>query len=849
MPDLGNPQISVFECDTILLRVQQDALASGNNLHLSKADREFRYRRDITLLEQQNLRQSAASARATRLSSRTASPSPTLSTVNPDTTSTSPPSTPTISTPSDLTPSPEPRPILLPAFFTPTRVQAPRQQTQTKISAAESDNEMTKPVDLFRGNGTAEKAHMWLRMLEQTFKYDSDEKEKAYRFEKGLYPGSDAEEWWGKLQTNEKTVWKDLLDAFEKKWPKPKTTKRAQEIVISELMENHLDRSVLGQLVKDEDGTLVLSHVAWSEVTRRLLGEIEGGDATMMLRSSIRKTLPVEFRALIQDDSSLDTWDKWLRAVEAVSVDRIRDAAEARSGGDVEIQTWVLAHPGASREERPVPSREDDAPHERLRHARHHELLSVDIVSVPRPSQPQSPQQQRATPAHMTPVRAYQSAQSTPQGPRTPWAQRTQDNVFGGSTLRPINTFAKSLQAPPSTPSPSTRAHSFGGDPSKDLEIAGRIYQNPRTFAEDATGVQAYTRELATWTTQNSGPSPDYTSYPLAPGTVGMGSKECFRCGKITNPPHYGKAACEARGSTPLSVKEQNLRTWSTPEEKWEYEEIARIARRGEKEKQCKAKQLLRRAEQPLPFPGLGYSPPPRTEPKPRIPRPFPMSGERAQIPAATDAAVNTQVDETPGEKDRYEKDPEEQLEDEWERISLIRLSRSPWAETRFAKYLAVDLMLEADTFDADEHPGNDEKDQKELNATQIAKLARQRANRLWNDTLAVAARENAEMPTREQPVLPAREQRLQRDEADSERWKLHQQAKALGNMLQMSVGPVKSEAQLQSLVTSEIRIRRLRNKLDEMKAMAGVENAEGGEQAEDIHVIGDTSNELRFPP
>ncbi|KAJ7210298.1 hypothetical protein C8J57DRAFT_1733643 [Mycena rebaudengoi] len=430
---------------------------------------------------------------------------------------------------------------------------------------------MTKPVDLFRGNGTAEKAHMWLRMLEQTFKYDSDEKEKAYRFEKGLYPGSDAEEWWGKLQTNEKTVWKDLLDAFEKKWPKPKTTKRAQEIVISELMENHLDRSVLGQLVKDEDGTLVLSHVVWSEVTRRLLGEIEGGDATMMLRSSIRKTLPVEFRALIQDDSSLDTWDKWLRAVEAVSVDRIRDAAEARSGGDVEIQTWVLAHPGASREERG-----------QFLHERMTRLMSAygmpDIMNsyqstsspsralyVPpaaRQSQPQSPQQQRATPAHMTPVRAYQSAQSTPQGPRTPWAQRTQDDVFGGSTLRPINTFAKSLQAPPSTPSPSTRAHSFGGDPSKDLEIAGRIYQNPRTFAEDATGVQAYTRELATWTTQNSGPSPDYTSYPLAPGTVGMGSKECFRCGKITNPPHYGKAACEARGSTPLSVKEQNLRTW-----------------------------------------------------------------------------------------------------------------------------------------------------------------------------------------------------------------------------------------------------------------------------------------------
>jgi hypothetical protein len=212
-----------------------------------------------------------------------------------------------------------------------------------------------KTSDLFRGNGTAEKAHTWLRTLEQTWKYDADEKEKLYRFEKGLHPGGQAEEWWTSLGATERKDWTALMAAFEKKWAKPKPTRRAQDVVIQELMTNCLDREDLGKYVNDEDGVSVLSHIAWAEVTRKLLGELVGGDAAMMLKSSVRATLPVEFRHLIID-TGLDTWEKYLKAVEDVGIDRINDAVEERTTRHDKIlmdsMAWYQANPNATATQR-----------------------------------------------------------------------------------------------------------------------------------------------------------------------------------------------------------------------------------------------------------------------------------------------------------------------------------------------------------------------------------------------------------------------------------------------------------------------------------------------------------------
>jgi hypothetical protein len=38
------------------------------------------------------------------------------------------------------------------------------------------------------------------------------------------------------------------------------------------------------------------------------------------------------------------------------------------------------------------------------------------------------------------------------------------------------------------------------------------------------------------------------------------GSKECWTCGLVTNPPHYGVVKCRESGATQIPVKESNVR-------------------------------------------------------------------------------------------------------------------------------------------------------------------------------------------------------------------------------------------------------------------------------------------------
>ncbi|KAJ7865470.1 hypothetical protein B0H14DRAFT_3442959 [Mycena olivaceomarginata] len=58
-----------------------------------------------------------------------------------------------------------------------------------------------------------------------TWKYDAEDKEKMYGFEKGLHPGAQAEKWRNGLDATEKADWSALMAAFEKKWEKPKPTR------------------------------------------------------------------------------------------------------------------------------------------------------------------------------------------------------------------------------------------------------------------------------------------------------------------------------------------------------------------------------------------------------------------------------------------------------------------------------------------------------------------------------------------------------------------------------------------------------------------------------------------------
>ncbi|KAJ6535377.1 hypothetical protein DFH09DRAFT_1324998 [Mycena vulgaris] len=283
-------------------------------------------------------------------------------------------------------------------------------------------------------------------------------------------------------------------------------------------------------------------------------------------------------------------------------------------------------------------------------------------------------------------------------------------------------------------------------------------------------------------------------------------------------------------------------------EEQWRREEVARIARRREKDRSRKAAQLERRAEQPLSFPGLGYSPPLRVDPKPREPRPFPVDKRATPelyaepLPHAKSATQTVYTKQASGLEDE-----ERQLEDELVRIHLVQ-AHAPWTESRFAKYLNVEVTGDTDTLPeaCDNPPETAAETETPLGWRQRDELRRQAANRLWNDTLAAAQRANAkDKSTLGQHIDTAANQRRRRDAEDAAKWALQRQLKAVSQILQLNVSSVGSQEQLQSLVTSEVRIKHLCNKLDELRAM--VEESVGdkpdsGHEADDVNMIGDVS-------
>ncbi|KAJ7850528.1 hypothetical protein B0H14DRAFT_2581963 [Mycena olivaceomarginata] len=182
------------------------------------------------------------------------------------------------------------------------------------------------------------------------------------------------------------------------------------------------------------------------------------------------------------------------------------------------------------------------------------------------------------------------------------------------------------------------------------------------------------------------------------------------------------------------------------PEEQWLEAEIERIEQRRAKEKKRKTAQLQRRAEhwQPLPFPGFGYSPPPRTETSPQRPRPFLTT--KATTPTALGTQTATSAQAATGARSVVTAE-DELLEDEHERIYMIQ-AHAPWAETRFAKYLTVDTLPHTDdrstsrgdrktaaVQDVGVHQPHD---------AQLAKVQRRAAEAHWAETLRAARSANA---------------------------------------------------------------------------------------------------------
>lgn len=227
----------------------------------------------------------------------------------------------------------------------------------------------------------------------------------------------------------------------------------------------------------------------------------------------------------------------------------------------------------------------------------------------------------------------------------------------------------------------------------------------------------------------------------------------------------------------------------------------------------------------------------------------------------------------------------DELLAQEFARISLIHASNAPWEETRFAKYLTVEEIVNTDEEQIDTNedkseteeeetppweewyqrrtaterqqeaakevigPKRAQRTQKEEEHTTWAEHCKRRGtgidsktnNNIWTNDLTKATKglEKTRESTCQGPPPPVELRRLDNTRY-KEQWDLRRQAKTLGNMLQMNIGPVSSEEQLTSIVTSEIRIKRLHGKLDEMRAMVQDSLQDKEETRTNIYAMGD---------
>ncbi|KAF7372353.1 Retrovirus-related Pol polyprotein from transposon 17,6 [Mycena venus] len=192
------------------------------------------------------------------------------------------------------------------------------------------------------------------------------------------------------------------------------------------------------------------------------------------------------------------------------------------------------------------------------------------------------------------------------------------------------------------------------------------------------------------------------------------------------------------------------------------------------------------------------------------------------------------------------------QLEEEYERIHLMQ-AVSPWAESRFARYLDIDPLPEVD----EPGQGNSTNDRpSEPEEYKSIPEARQRARaRMWEnwEALLEEARraDKRDPPAHRAVAIPAAEVRRQRDRRAADQWTRHRRDAHLQSILRLNADTRDGEGQLRALLKSELRVRELRAKLDDLRAMvvdaeeetkSGDRAADDGKPSAGIHALGDVT-------
>ena len=313
---------------------------------------------------------------------------------------------------------------------------------------------------------------------------------KKQQFPNFLQADSVADEWFEDLTPADKKEWTSIEAVFRKRWPRKKAAKKTKEEFEEEIMGLRLKMEDLGKKEK-VTGREVYSHIAWAD---KMATIVRGAklEATTTYIGHVRKELPKLLREKVGTGHA--DWEIFLQAVRDVDLDHIRDGMDA----------W---------------KKEQDT---RKREQEEHEILKKRLQQLEKlTASPTAPLRQQMT--------SFGIGDTTPSTTRNPGQpQPTPANPFVGTTGGQGNLF-QAAQTRPNPQSNTTRPPPTQADRAALLVCIQKYPHHPDTDA----GRQAHQAQQTDWVRTHgiTAMVTESTPYPLRPGTLPVGSGECFTCG------------------------------------------------------------------------------------------------------------------------------------------------------------------------------------------------------------------------------------------------------------------------------------------------------------------------------
>jgi hypothetical protein len=400
----------------------------------------------------------------------------------------------------------------------------------------------TQDIPMFYGDEDQDKdePQMWLRKLERACGKGATEETLMWTFEKSLEPGGRAEEWFNELTPAEKATWKETVKAFKKEWPMEKRLELTRDERRRKLLDIKLKKEDLREKV-GEEGKKRWSHVEWADKVKRAAKA--AGDTQGFLIPQALDNLPKLIRRLLPGQDIEDDWDKFTEAVKEIPLRKIEEALEDEKQNEEVTNTMARLLAGTT-----IQSHEPNPTTGRYANQITNHTYQRFPSYTPMTTRYNAQRQQIPNPQHQA-----NRPQATPAQPQTPG--NGNDPFAGNATLRPNNIMYgyRNPQVSPLAERPGAKGKSF-------YDLAVEAVMNSVSQSRTEESWKRYEAAMKTWIeVHGEGPANYMTQpLPLTPGTAKLGSGECFRCGKVTDPAHRG-AECHDQ---PIPPRESNWRAY-----------------------------------------------------------------------------------------------------------------------------------------------------------------------------------------------------------------------------------------------------------------------------------------------